>query len=253
MSDLSTLSRGLEFMRRIIETDGEKTLEEVAREFDLSSSSTHRLVSVLMSQGLIARVGTGRYACGSRVAGLARQSENEVIARLSRPAVEAISKKLKATMHVGIFDGEMVNYIVRSPDQSYTRASAFTKEGMQLEAYASGIGKVLLAALSNEERQAYFGDDDLIALTEHTVTDKTELMTLLDQVSEQGFAMDEQEIIIGLRCMAVPIYNHDKHVAAALSVNMDWPDMQSRLDDEYLLSVLQDTSRRISRNLGAAL
>ncbi len=85
------------------------------------------------------------------------------------------------------------------------------------------------------------------------MTDKAELMTLLDQISEQGFAMDEQEIIIGLRCMAVPIYNHDKRVAAALSVNMDWPDMQSRLDDDYLLSVLQDTSRRISRNLGAAL
>lgn len=252
MSDLNTLSRGLEFLRRIIEVDGEMTLDEIAKEFDLSSSTTHRLMSVLMDQGLISRVGAARYACGWRVASLATHTEHEVLRRIVKPIIKTASQKLKATMHLGVFDGEMVHYLVRSPDASYTSGASFTKEGMELEAYCSAIGKILLSDLSQEAREAYLGDDELIALTDNTITDRDELMNMLDNVRENKIAFDDEEVVPGLRCMAVPVFDAAGRVIAALSVSLDWPEMQARLDDEFIFETLRSSSARISRNIGVA-
>jgi DNA-binding IclR family transcriptional regulator len=95
----------------------------------------------------------------------------------------------------------------------------FTRTGLQLEAYCSGIGKVLLAHLPAAERRAYLAAGPFVALTPNTITDPAVLASTLDEVRAQGFASDDGEIVEDLVCLAVPIRAPDGRVPAAISVS----------------------------------
>lgn len=132
------------------------------------------------------------------------------------PAVEALAEDLGTTVHLGSFDGDMVTYRAKA---GVSKGGLFTEVGGQLEAYCSGIGKVLLAHLPEDERNAYLANGPFVALTPHTITDPAELAHELDHVRSQGLAFDREEIEERLRCVAVPLFAPDGSVPLALSAS----------------------------------
>jgi DNA-binding IclR family transcriptional regulator len=110
----------------------------------------------------------------------------------------------------------MVTYRIKTGRGAH---DLFTRTGLQLEAYCSGIGKVLLAHLPVAERHAYLAAGPFVALTSHTITDPARLAVALDAVRAEGFATDLGEIVEDLQCLAVPVRQPDGRVRAAISVS----------------------------------
>ena len=248
--DQSTLARGVEMMAAFLEKGREIKLADLSREMGLTSSTAHRLAAVLLQHGMISRQGAGRYGPGLRLASLmSGVNAQNVLSAAARPLMDAAARRFGMTLHLGCFDGEMVTYLVKSVGRSPARAAAFTKEGMQLEAYCSGVGRVLLAAQSREVQSRYLGEDELVALTSRTLTDRNALLKLLDKIATQGFACDDREISDDLHCLAVPVRDSSGEVLAAVSVSTDWPTVSTR-SDEDIIEILQTLSAGISRNLG---
>ena len=107
-----------------------------------------------------------------------------------------------------------------------------TRAGAQLEAYCSGLGKVLLAALPPEQLDAIILDGELVALTPETITDKRVLRQHLDEVRAQGYATDIREFRPDMCCVAVPVCDEQGHAVAAISITVSAGEMTPARQDE---------------------
>ena len=139
----------------------------------------------------------------------------------------------------------MVTYLAK---EARGGAAAFTQEAMQLEAYCSGVGKVLLAYLPGPERDAYLSEGPFVALTANTLVQPEELRRDLETIRSQGWACDNEEVFDGLVCLAVPVRRGEGLVHAALSVSAS----RSTFDAAYrtaTLAALSDAAAEVEARL----
>jgi DNA-binding IclR family transcriptional regulator len=192
------------------------TSSELSRRAQLPEASGYRLIQTLEQIGAVVRGPRGRYRPGMLLVSL---SQNVAIGDLLREAsldiITGVAQKLNLTVHIGLLEGGMVTYIAKVCTP--TSLSPHTRPGAQLEAYCTGLGKVLLAALPPDELDEFILDGDLVALTPHTITDRVQLRTELNRVKKYGYAIDNCEIRPDMRCVAVPIHDSEGRTIAAIS------------------------------------
>jgi IclR family acetate operon transcriptional repressor len=212
-----TLDKALTLLSVILADHGGSTLGILAKEIGLPLSTAHRLVATLERRGMIQRATRGRYLPGPALLATTRGlDEGRVIAGLSRPFLSGLAHRLRQTVHLGVLDDGMVTYLAK---ESHGTAALFTREGQQLEAYCSGVGKVLLAYLPDEPRERYLADGPFVALTQKTIIDPARLREHLAMVRGRGWAVDDREVSENLKCVAAPLRRPDGSVAAAISVS----------------------------------
>ncbi len=188
-----------------------------AATLNLPISTAHRMVAMLVRRGLLAPVGRGRYLAGLELSNMAIYADRHMIlAAVSRPLLKRLARDTGATAHLGIWDGDMVTYLVK---ESATGSHIFTREGGQLEGYCSAIGKLLLAYLSPDRLDDYLASDPFVALTVHTLTKPSQISSAVVDAAKKGFAVDRQEIALGLFCIAVPVCRANGEVVAAISLS----------------------------------
>lgn len=244
-----SLTRALTLFRAIAQDKGETTFSCLSKRLNLPDSTAHRLVSELLHHGLVSRVGNGRYDIGIEVAALTGGRDfNDVLTRAARPIVRRVSREVGFTAHLGILEDGMVTYLVKATDSRSDQAY-FTREGMQLEAYCSAVGKVLLAALSEKELDEYMSDGDFVSATKYTVTDSGMLRRDLRNIQKTRMAIDNREIAEDMMCIAVPLLNAKGNTIAALSISMPWSKEVTMLVPE-LSRRLSSAALRLGQNLG---
>jgi DNA-binding IclR family transcriptional regulator len=200
------------------------TSSELSRRAKLPDASGYRLIQTLEELGAVTRGPKGRYRPGMLLVSL---SEKVIISDLlheaGREIVEAVAHRLDATVHVGIFEGGMVTYVtkVSTPNSVVLH----TRRGAQLEAYCSGLGKILLAALPDDDLDTFIMEGELVALTPNTIVEPSKLRAHLEDVRRAGFAMDEREIRSDMCCLAVPILHPQGRTIAAISATERADDM----------------------------
>ena len=248
-SDGTSLDKGLLLLQRILSDRGETPFRELAKQEGLPSSTAHRLLAVLIDQGFVSRIDRGRYEIGWSLLDLIRDRQSaSLLVGVARPVLEQLSKKIGLTVHLGVWENQMVTYLVKSNAQKSDQIVEFTREGMQLEAYCSGVGKVLLTGLPKQEREAYLEGGPFIPLTKHTTHQIDGLRRLLRKVAQQKYARDDREFADNLCCLAVPVQNKSGQQIAAISASMSWsPNVWDREDE--LVEKLQAAAISIAKKL----
>ena len=192
-------------------------LAELAARAGLPLSTAYRLIASLESLGLVLREKKGRYLVGPAILDLARGADlKQMMARASRPGLRKLARRFRRTAHMAVFEDDMVTYVTKEsghPDR------ILTIEGSQLEAYCTGLGKVLLAHLPEPERERYLAEGPFIPLTATTITDPTDLRDELRRIGRRGYAIDNGESSDDLTCVAVPVADGAGRVFAALSIS----------------------------------
>lgn len=214
---LSSLTRALAMLEAIIAEGATRSVASIARDLGVPVATAHRQVASLVADGYLARHGRGFHVAGPRLLRLLGQlDEKQVIANCAAPVLHQLAGQLRCVVQFGTLEGDMVTYRIKTGEGA---GDLFTRVGMQLEAYCSGIGKVLLAWLPAGDREAYLATGPFPALTARTITEPGALRRELARVREQGYAMDDGEIAEGLQCLAVPICSPDGRVLAAISAS----------------------------------
>lgn len=204
-------------LEAIIAEGATRSVAAIARDLDVPVATAHRQVASLVAEGYLARQSRGLHVAGPRLLRLLGQlDEKQVIANCAAPVLHRLAGQLGCVVQLGTLEGDMVTYRIKTGEGA---GDLFTRVGMQLEAYCSGIGKVLLAWLPAGEREAYLATGPFPPLTARTITEPDALRRELSQVREQGYALDDGEIAEGLQCIAVPVRSADGRVLAALSAS----------------------------------
>jgi IclR family transcriptional regulator, acetate operon repressor len=220
----STLAKGLGLLGTILRDNARSSLTQIARAAAIPLPTAHRLALTMEAEGYLTRVSKGYYKPGPAVEALTESLApvDPVAARLRRPLAR-LAYDSRAFVHYGVLEDAMVTYLVKEPDGSQ---GLFTAEEMQLEAYCSAIGKILLAALPSGELDAYLAAGPFIALTANTITDPERLRAEIARVRGESLGYDRGEIREDLFCVAIPVGDFATGVRGAISLSFvgDLPD-----------------------------
>jgi len=215
---LSATSRALTMLEAVIADGGLSSVSGLARAHAMPVATAHRQIATLVADGFLTPMGGGRHIAGPRLrALLARVDDKQIIAHAAAPLLGRLAARFGGVAQMGTFENDMVTYRVKTGAKA---GELFTRVDMQLEAYCSGMGKVLLAYLRPAEREAYLAGGPFVALTPATITRPDALARELAAVALQGYAQDRGEIAPDLFCLAVPIHHPDGGVPAAISLSM---------------------------------
>ncbi len=238
----AVLERALDLWVQVM-SDPDCVLSELAAKLGVPASTAHRWIAVFERRGLVARIGRGRYSAGLVLAQMAGLTEtNIILAAVARPLLRRLGHPSGRTAQLGVLEDDMVTYLVKEGAGANT---LFTREGMQLEAYCSGIGKVLLAYLPPEVLDLYLDEGPFIRLTANTLTEPEVIRAELQQVQFQGYALDRAEASEEVFCVAVPVQDAGGHVVAALSVSL----ANDEIDNPALLGELLGCAQTLSSRL----
>ncbi len=212
-----TPARRLILLETVVADGGRSSVTALARSTRIPVASAHRHIAVLVEAGFLVPAGYGRHLPGLKLRALADMiDDRQIMSNAAAPILDQLAARTRCIVQLGIFENDMVTYLVKTGQSA---GDLFTKVGMQLEAYCSGIGKVLLAHLPQQVLEAYLAGGPFIALTDHTITEPLLLKAELKQVRKQGFAVDYEEVVTGLQCLAVPVRNLRGEVVAAISAS----------------------------------
>jgi len=221
-------------------------ITELAAALELPPSTVHGIVKSLQEHGLVAKErGGNRYMLGPALVKLSNVYLDtlDVRARAMRWTRELARRTgLAVRLGVELFDEVLVIHHNRRPDGS----QQMLETGMTIPAHASAMGKVLLAY--DEEYQTVVLGRPLPSLTGDTITDPAQLTLALAGIADRGFATEEDEAVLGESSVASPVSDASGEVVAAVAVvlpSSEWPPADGVLND------LRETSRNISRELGA--
>ena len=194
--------RVVQILERLSEGD-DPTLSRLARDLEAPKSSIHSVVQTLIGRGWVRRDAGGRLSIGTRalLVGAAHLDADPVVA-LTGPVLDDLAAQLDETVHLGRLLGRDIVYLAKRESTQPLRM--FSAVGRRLPAYATALGKVLLAHLPEDDLDAHL-PERLEALTAATITDRAELRAHLARVREQGWAADHGESSEGIACLAVAL------------------------------------------------
>jgi DNA-binding IclR family transcriptional regulator len=168
---------------------------------------------------------------------------------IAKPLLEKLNEESGETVHLAVLHRGEALYVDKIESKRTVRV-VVSQVGRKLPAHCSGVGKVLLAYLPAEQVKEIVAAKGLASFTENTITTYGQLRNELDRIVQQGVAYDNEEIEIGLKCAAAPVFV-DNHVVAALSVSVP----RDRFDDnrEGLVHMVIDTAAQLTRVLNENL
>ncbi len=193
------------------------TLSEIAARAGLPAATARRCLNTLEELGYVTRNGR-QFLLRPRVLEIgAVYLESMDIESLTRTHLEEMARETGDSAALSVLSGTNIVYVARASARTVIRMEAHV--GSQLPAYATSMGRVLLAGLTPETLATYFATAKLESLTPKTVTSRVELERLLVEVRRNGYSLVEEELASGVVSLAVPVYDNSSRVVAALNIS----------------------------------
>ena len=234
---VQSLARGLAVIRAFDAEHAELSLSEAARRADMPRAAARRFLRTLETLGYVRGTGDGAsrtYALTPRVLELGFSYLSALsLPEIVQPHLERLSREVDESVSAAVLDGADIVYVARVPTRRIM--SVRITIGTRFPAYATSMGRVLLAGLPVSESDAAVLASPRLPLTERTVTDPTALRAELARVREQGWSLVDGELEPGLRSIAVPLRDRAGVVLAALNVSTSATrDTVDRVVEVYL-------------------
>jgi DNA-binding IclR family transcriptional regulator len=191
---------------------------EVVEATGLAKATTHRILGTLVDREFVTVDADGNYLPGPKILSLAGRAMQRIdISAIARPFVDELVATSHCTVHLGVANGDEIIYLVRADsDRPYVMPS---RVGLAVPMHSTGIGKVVLGSWATDEVKRFSVRAGLPARTEHTITSWEGLRTEIAEVRRRGYAMDREENVIGLGCVAAPIRDHTGTVKYGISIS----------------------------------
>jgi IclR family acetate operon transcriptional repressor len=215
----SALSRGLLVLERLAQSDNGITLSDLAQQVGLPPATAHRVLTTLDQQGFIQQdserglwfIGLTAFQIGS-----AFLSHRDFIAT-ARPFMRQLMETAGETANMAVLENGEAVFVSQIECQEMMRM--VVRLGSHTPMHASGVGKALLATLPEYEVTKILHRQGLPRLTDHTIDAPAKLRAALDEIRRCGYAVDDEEQTLGLRCVAAPLYDEFSEAIAAVSIS----------------------------------
>lgn len=242
----SRLFQIIEFMAR---SDDWVSLRTMARELHISAASAYRSLNSLKEMGYVRQDAQDlTYQLTLKIAWVSAQVlEHVQLRQIAHPFLQHLTSVTNETTHLAVLEGIEFVYIDKVDNTQAVRMRS--RVGQRGLLHCTAAGKSLLAFLPEAEVEPILRRLKFPALTERTITDPTKFRDQLIKIRRQGYAVDDEENEVGIRCIGSPIYDHAGHLSGALSVS-GWTITMTRERMPQLAPEVMQACQSISQELG---
>jgi IclR family transcriptional regulator, pca regulon regulatory protein len=243
------LERGFAVMKAFAADRPRLTVAEVAARTQLTRAVARRYLLTLQELGYVVQ-DRSVFALTPRILDLGFTYLATIdVASIAQPYMERVVHELRESCSVAVLDGHDAVYVARVAAKRIMSINLVV--GSRLPAHATSMGKVLLAHVPPAQLDEYFRTARLTQLTPRTISSEDALRAALQQVRERGWAFADQESEEGVRTVAVPLFDRDMQVHAAMNVSGHASRVSMKELRSRYLPVLREAAADISRALGA--
>lgn len=243
---IEALGRGLSVLEAFSRESPSLSLTDIAETTGLSKSTAFRFTYTLEELGFLKRdPETKQYRPGLKVLRLGFTALNSLeMAQIAEPYLKALSRRCNETTNMTIRDESEIVYVARNKTRQILAVDL--QLGSRLPVYCTSMGKAQLIDLSREKLLRLLGPGPYPMLGPHTITALDALVAELGEVRRQGYAINDEELAVGLRAVAAPVRGHEKRIVAAINISIPSARASRQEMEETLAPMVLETADEIS-------
>ncbi len=247
-SPATAVERALNILEAASQRREGLTNSEISRRLGIPKSSASYILRTLERRGYLRRdPESNRYRLGLKLLSLGGETQTGLdIAEIALPHMRALVERLGMTCHLAVVDQNEAVYIEKVEAPGFFKVNTWV--GRRMFLHSTSVGKALLAWMPKADREALLHNCDFKRRTPKTITSLSRLLTELEHVHEQGYAIDDEENSLGARCFGAPVFDALGNVVAAMGVSGTLTQMDAAKMPR-VAEALKETTRRVSRQL----
>lgn len=248
---VQSVDRALEIMEVLSVNPKGITLTDLSNEVCLNKSTTYRLLSALEQRNYVTQdTETKKYMLTLKLFEMGnRISDRFDIVTVATPFMRDLAEVIGEVCHLAIRDGNQIVYVAKESGDINSPLMITSHIGLRDDMYCCSLGKAILSTLSLDEVAEIWDGTQITKFTENTITTLPGMIEALETIRVCGYAVDDEEHVLGIRCIAAPIFNNSTQAVAAISVASPSIRMsQERIKE--LAPAVMNVANRISANLG---
>ncbi len=246
--NIASLEKGIKILE-LLAAHGELSVSEAARLMDTNRAGSHRFISTLKDLGYVEKNSHNKYQPTLKILALSQKvADRFEIRRMAKPYMHRLSMMYKETINLGLFKNQEIIHIDKIDSLEVLRMDSAL--GDKAPAYCTGLGKSILAFLPDHELAHYLDTVERKPLAPNTITDKAQFLAELARIRQNRYAVDDEEMTIGLRCIGAPIFDHNHYPAYAISISGPAMRLTHRALEEMKSNILK-VSEDLSLKMGS--
>lgn len=235
---VQSLDRAFELLELLADAGGGLGITQLAAASELPLPTIHRILRSLLARGYVRQDAARRYTLGPRLIRLGEVAAH-TLGPWAMPYLTELVAQTGETANLAVLDGDAVVYVATVPSPHAVRL--FTEVGRRVLPHCTGVGKALLSQLADEEVSRIVHRTGMPAQTEHTITSARALLKELARIRSRGYAVDDGEQDLGVRCIAVPVVG----VPASVALSVSGPS--GRVTRERVVQIAPIVQRTVSQ------
>lgn len=229
------------------------SIRELASELDLPKPTVHRMLATFCRFGYVTQDEVSKeYRLGFRLVELGQAVLDRIdVRKEAEPCLHRLATRVQETVHLAILDEHEIVYLEKVERMDGPKGLRMaSRVGMRIFAHSCAVGKVLLAFMPDKGKTEIFSEKGLPRLTENTIVDEEQLLEHLAFVKQQGYAVDDEENEVGIRCVAAPVRNDRGEAIAGISISGPTVRMPLERIHHELKKEVMKTAAEVSSRLG---
>jgi len=255
---LQSVVRTCNIIECISENESGATVKEIAGILNLNLSTCYHIIRSLEWVDFVRLDPVSRkYYLGPKFHKICQGwTKNNNLINIARPYLERINRTTQETVYLAEYRNNKILIIDSIEGMHHLRTSGFPYDigfeghgiGFAGHDFARASGKIILANINPQKVEQYFANNDLVKLTDKTITDKSILKNQLEECRKRGYAVDDEEFSEGVCCVAVPVFNSQNEAIAAIAVSFP-VTRKKNLDSiiEVLLEIGPQVSKEVAK------
>ena len=246
---VQSVDRALSILEALSDQEQGSGLSDISKQIDLHKSTVHRLLGTLIARGYVEQdAETNRYSLTMKLFELGNKKVEKLdVLTISKPYLRELADQTNEVVHLVIREGAEVIYIDKVEGDHTLRMHS--RIGRRSPLYCTAVGKVMMVYSDEQKRRVWWQKSNIEEKTPFTIIDYEKMQEEIKKIKAQGYALDEEENEIGVRCIGAPIFDHQGKVYAALSISGPATRMTAEKVDEFSIALLE-YSQKISKELG---
>jgi IclR family acetate operon transcriptional repressor len=248
---VGTVERAFALITVLADTDRPLALNELVAKLELSKPTVYRLVRTLVAHGVLRQVPSEGYVLGPALISIGQAALRATrLPEIGLPYLQQVHEELGETVVMSVLDGDEIVYVARI--QARQILGVRGEIGARLPAYCTSSGQSLLSGLSDEDVRSVLVEAEMERVAPNTITSIDDMLARLEEVRKRGYAINDEELEMGHRAVAVPIRDHADQVCAAFSVSVPVGRVSVTQLKRFAKDTLIPTAAAMSAELGSS-
>lgn len=248
MAVIQSLERAIDILELLSVNPNGIQVKDISATLDLNKSTVSRMLSTLVARGYAVKNRDGSYKLGLKIVDISSIYLNNLQLKTeSLPFLENLRNRTNLIVHLGAYNNEELVYLEKIT--SFTNLRMYSQIGKKAMLHSTGLGKAVLSTMTDREVENILTTKNLEQLTPKTMTDKNDILRDVKDIRDRGYAIDDEENELGMKCVAAPIFDYRGVSIGAISAT-GIVDVMTADKIKATIPLVIETAHKISEAMG---